>query len=90
MTNALGSTPGPSARCARSHHSHRADGWAHFSKPRDAAVFEDALAGVQAGREGGFGYVVGVDRVDDGSHVAALREAGADVVVTDLAELLPA
>jgi beta-phosphoglucomutase-like phosphatase (HAD superfamily) len=59
-------------------------------KPRDAAVFEDALAGVQAGRAGGFGYVVGVDRVDDGSRVAALRVAGADVVVTDLAELLPA
>jgi beta-phosphoglucomutase family hydrolase len=59
-------------------------------KPRDAAVFEDALAGVQAGRAGGFGYVVGVDRVDDGSHMAALCAAGADVVVTDLAELLPA
>jgi beta-phosphoglucomutase family hydrolase len=48
-------------------------------------VFEDALAGVQAGRAGGFGYVVGVDRVGQAD---ALREHGADVVVRDLAELL--
>jgi beta-phosphoglucomutase family hydrolase len=54
-------------------------------EPGQAAVFEDALAGVQAGRAGGFGYVVGVDRV---GHAAALRENGADVVVDDLAELL--
>jgi beta-phosphoglucomutase-like phosphatase (HAD superfamily) len=47
-------------------------------------VFEDAVAGVAAGRAGGFGFVVGVDRVD---HAEALREHGADVVVTDLAEL---
>lgn len=53
--------------------------------PERAAVFEDALAGVQAGRDGGFGYVVGVDRV---GHAAALRENGAHVVVDDLAELL--
>jgi beta-phosphoglucomutase family hydrolase len=51
-----------------------------------AAVFEDALAGVQAGRAGSFGYVVGVDRV---GQAEALREHGADVVVQDLAELLP-
>ncbi|MBV9922205.1 MAG: beta-phosphoglucomutase family hydrolase [Pseudonocardia sp.] len=51
-----------------------------------AVVFEDALAGVQSGRAGGFGYVVGVDRV---GHADALREHGADVVVQDLAELLP-
>jgi beta-phosphoglucomutase family hydrolase len=51
----------------------------------DAAVFEDALAGVEAGRAGSFGYVVGVDRV---GQAAALRERGADVVVQDLAELL--
>lgn len=51
----------------------------------DAAVFEDALAGVQAGRAGGFGCVVGVDRADQGE---ALRRHGADVVVSDLAELL--
>ncbi|MEU8044873.1 HAD-IA family hydrolase [Micromonospora echinofusca] len=53
--------------------------------PRDAAVFEDALAGVAAGRAGGFGYVVGVDRV---GQAAELLAHGADVVVTDLAELL--
>jgi beta-phosphoglucomutase family hydrolase len=50
-----------------------------------AVVFEDALAGVQSGRAGGFGFVVGVDRV---GHADALREHGADVVVQDLAELL--
>jgi len=54
-------------------------------EPSHAAVFEDALAGVEAGRAGDFGYVVGVDRV---GHAAALREHGADVVVEDLAELL--
>jgi beta-phosphoglucomutase family hydrolase len=54
-------------------------------KPAEAAVFEDALAGVEAGRRGQFGYVVGVDRVGQGE---ALRGKGADVVVTDLAELL--
>lgn len=50
-----------------------------------AVVFEDALAGVQAGHAGDFGAVVGVDRLDQ---AAALREHGADVVVTDLADLL--
>jgi beta-phosphoglucomutase family hydrolase len=50
-----------------------------------AVVFEDALAGVESGRAGGFGYVVGVDRV---GHADALREHGADVVVQDLEELL--
>jgi beta-phosphoglucomutase family hydrolase len=54
-------------------------------EPADAAVFEDALAGVEAGRAGGFGYVVGVDRLGQAD---ALREHGADVVVTDLAMLL--
>jgi beta-phosphoglucomutase family hydrolase len=53
--------------------------------PSAAAVFEDALAGVEAGRAGGFGYVVGVDRTH---HAEALREHGADVVVSDLAELI--
>jgi beta-phosphoglucomutase-like phosphatase (HAD superfamily) len=48
-------------------------------------VFEDALAGVRAGREGGFGFVVGVDRADQAD---LLRAQGADVVVKDLAELL--
>ena len=55
--------------------------------PSAAAVFEDATAGVEAGRRGAFGYVVGVNRVDDG-HGRALREHGADVVVSDLDELL--
>jgi beta-phosphoglucomutase family hydrolase len=50
-----------------------------------AAVFEDALAGVTAGRAGGFGYVVGVDRTGEAD---ALRAHGADIVVKDLAELL--
>ncbi|MEV6686556.1 beta-phosphoglucomutase family hydrolase [Streptomyces sp. NPDC051130] len=53
--------------------------------PRDAAVFEDALAGVAAGKAGGFGFVVGVDRTGQADE---LRAHGADVVVTDLAELL--
>ena len=51
----------------------------------NAAVFEDALAGVDAGKAGGFGYVVGVDRV---GQAEALRDHGADRVVADLAELL--
>ena len=50
-----------------------------------AAVFDDALAGVEAGRAGGFGFVIGVDRVGQSE---ALREHGADLVVTDLAELM--
>ena len=54
-------------------------------RPREAAVFEDALAGITAGAAGGFGYVVGVDRVGQAD---ALREHGADVVVSDLADLL--
>ncbi|MFI7434402.1 beta-phosphoglucomutase family hydrolase [Micromonospora haikouensis] len=53
--------------------------------PARAAVFEDALAGVAAGRAGGFGYVVGVDRVGQADE---LRAHGADVVVTDLADLV--
>lgn len=55
--------------------------------PSAAAVFEDALAGVQAGRAGGFGYVVGVNRANQAE---ALRAHGADVVVDDLGELLAA
>lgn len=55
------------------------------AEPRQAAVFEDALAGVAAGRAGGFGCVIGVDRV---GQAAELRANGADVVVDDLAELL--
>ena len=51
----------------------------------EAVVFEDALAGVAAGRAGGFGFVVGVDRVGQADE---LREHGASVVVEDLADLL--
>jgi beta-phosphoglucomutase family hydrolase len=54
-------------------------------EPSVAAVFEDALAGVEAGRAGSFGCVVGVDRVGQAD---ALREHGADIVVSDLSELL--
>ena len=53
--------------------------------PQQAAVFEDALAGVAAGKAGGFGLVVGVDRLDQAQ---ALQDAGAHVVVRDLDELL--
>jgi beta-phosphoglucomutase family hydrolase len=55
--------------------------------PSEAAVFEDALAGVEAGRAGHFGLVVGVDRVGQSE---TLRRKGADIVVTDLAELFNA
>jgi beta-phosphoglucomutase family hydrolase len=54
-------------------------------EPAQAAVFEDALAGVEAGRAGAFGWVVGVDRT---GQAEALRRRGADVVVQDLAELM--
>lgn len=53
--------------------------------PGNAAVFEDALAGVKAGHDGSFGFVVGVDR---GNQAEALRSGGADVVVNELDELL--
>jgi beta-phosphoglucomutase family hydrolase len=53
--------------------------------PESCAVFEDAQAGVAAGRAGGFGIVIGVDRVDQAQ---ALLDNGADIVVTDLADLL--
>jgi beta-phosphoglucomutase family hydrolase len=53
--------------------------------PREAAVFEDAIAGVEAGRAGGFGFVVGVDRVGQREQLAA---HGADVVVADLSDLI--
>jgi beta-phosphoglucomutase family hydrolase len=54
-------------------------------QPSRAAVFEDALAGLEAGRAGRFGLVVGVDRT---GQAEALRAHGADLVVSDLAELL--
>ncbi|MER7250742.1 beta-phosphoglucomutase family hydrolase [Kribbella sp. NPDC000426] len=53
--------------------------------PSAAAVYEDALAGVAAGRSGHFGHVIGVDRV---GQAAELKAHGADVVVRDLGELL--
>lgn len=53
--------------------------------PQRAVVIEDALSGVEAGRKGGFGLVIGVDRV---GQAQALRDRGADVVVSDLAELI--
>ncbi len=54
--------------------------------PERAVVVEDALAGVEAGRSGGFGLVIGVDRTDQAQ---ALRDHGADLVVADLDELGP-
>ncbi|MGB6031339.1 MAG: HAD-IA family hydrolase, partial [Bacteroidota bacterium] len=53
--------------------------------PERAVVVEDAISGVAAGRAGGFGLVIGVDRK---GHADELREHGADIVVEDLAELL--
>lgn len=55
------------------------------AQPSEAAVFEDALVGVEAGRAGSFGFVVGVDRVGQGEQ---LRAHGADVVVTALTQLM--
>lgn len=52
-----------------------------------SVVLEDAVSGVRAGADGGFGLVVGVDR---GAGAERLTEAGATIVVTDLAELVPA
>ena len=49
---------------------------------------EDALAGVEAGRRGGFGLVVGVDRTDGPEGAADLRRHGADLVVADPGDLL--
>jgi beta-phosphoglucomutase family hydrolase len=54
-------------------------------EPAHAAVFEDAQSGVQAGKAGNFGYVVGVNRADQADQ---LRAHGADIVVDDLADLL--
>jgi beta-phosphoglucomutase family hydrolase len=55
------------------------------AEPAQSVVFEDALAGVEAGRAGGFGYVVGVNRTGQRD---ALAEHGADIVVDDLGELI--
>jgi len=54
--------------------------------PAEAAVVEDALAGVEAGARGGFAVVIGVDRAGQAD---ALRAAGAHLVVDDLGELVP-
>ncbi|TYO95846.1 HAD superfamily hydrolase (TIGR01509 family)/beta-phosphoglucomutase family hydrolase [Geothermobacter ehrlichii] len=54
--------------------------------PAEAVVVEDAISGIEAGRNGGFGLVIGVDRQGDAERLAA---AGADIVVRDLVELLP-
>lgn len=57
--------------------------------PERCAVVEDALAGVQAGRSGGFRTVIGVDHGRRPGHAAGLRAHGADLVVTDLGALVP-
>jgi HAD superfamily hydrolase (TIGR01509 family) len=57
------------------------------AQPENAIVLEDAVSGVQAGRDGGFGLVVGVDRKDNHE---ALKAHGADLVVKDPGELLEA
>lgn len=54
-------------------------------QPSQAAIFEDALAGIAAGRNGRFAFVVGVDRTGDAE---SLRAEGADIVVRDLLDLL--
>lgn len=65
------------------------EGARELGVPADrAVVVEDALAGVEAGRAGAFGLVVGVDRVG-GDHAAKLVEHGADEAVTDLTTLIP-
>ncbi|MFG2138240.1 HAD family hydrolase [Streptomyces sp. NPDC048650] len=56
--------------------------------PGDTAVVEDATAGVEAGRRGGFALVVGVDRGPAPDRAAGLRRSGADLVVADPGELL--
>lgn len=60
--------------------AHRLD-----TTPERSVVVEDAVVGVQAGRLGGFGLVIGVDRGDDG---ARLEDEGADIVVADLGTLV--
>lgn len=57
------------------------------ASPDQAVVFEDATSGVEAGKRGKFGYVVGVNRNGD-EHAEDLRTNGANVVVNDLSELL--
>jgi beta-phosphoglucomutase family hydrolase len=78
-TEHLGGKPAPDMFLAAAHHLSVA--------PAAAAVYEDAVAGVQAGHAGAFGWVVGVDRVG-GGHADALNAGGADVVVDDLGDLI--
>lgn len=58
------------------------------AQPLRTVVVEDAIVGVQAGRAGGFGLVVGVARRSEPSEAEALQEHGADIVVTDLRDLI--
>ncbi len=58
------------------------------AQPQRVVVVEDAVVGVQAGRAGGFGLVVGVARQSDQREADALQENGADIVVTDLRNLI--
>ena len=53
-------------------------------QPLRAILFEDALAGVEAGKRGGFGCVVGIDH---GQQIGALRQHGADIVIKNLREV---
>lgn len=76
-TEGLAGKPAPDSYLAAAHRL--------AVEPSRAAVFEDASAGIAAGRTGGFGLVVGVARHGNGE---TLRAAGADTVVSDLAELL--
>jgi beta-phosphoglucomutase-like phosphatase (HAD superfamily) len=55
-------------------------------EPRRSIVVEDAIAGVQAGKRGGFGLVIGIARA---GNFDELRKQGADLVVEDLEQLLP-
>jgi len=75
----LSGKPAPDMFLAAAHHL--------GVEPSAAAVYEDAVAGVQAGHAGGFGWVVGVDRI---GHADALAAGGADVVVSDLGDLMVA
>ncbi|MFT4299352.1 MAG: HAD-IA family hydrolase [Aeromicrobium sp.] len=84
VDGALAAEEGLPGKPAPDTYSYAAD---RLGVPRErAVVLEDAISGVEAGAAGGFGLVVGVDR---GAGATALRDHGADVVVTDLEELLP-
>ena len=77
----------PSRRCDDATRHRRGDAAHQLGVPIErSVVFEDALSGVKAGHDGHFGLVVGVDRGVGPDRLAA---AGADLVVRDLAELIP-